>query len=486
MLSVIYEMFRDVVASDWQTQIDLWSKRIKLFREYHAGDHRSTITAEMAELLRIEQTDVLDRLNANYMQKVIDAMNDRLVVTEMRADSDEAQAWVNKLLDDNRWDELQLDLTESCLSDGDTFMLVSWDDDAKMTKLTQEEAYNGDWGMIPIYSRWDKKTLYAAVKIVGSGYDDDYLVWVYYRDRVETYIGAKDGGDLRPHVIVGSEVDVDDETPHIQHYDADGEDVFPVVHYPNRRNKSTGLGCSELLNAIPLNDVMNRTIQSMVAASELSAFQVAYVIGAPAEGSIKPGTIINIGKDGIPGGPEGYHMPVVGTLTQGSPVPFLEVIDNMVDKISDVTSTPIYLGNSNQSGEALKERDKALVAKSERAQVKLGNKHEDSVTLAARVESVYSGRGVMLERVSAQWKDAQVRNEETVVASAKTTYDVTGDVQLYLEDISEIRGWTEDERTEILGRIQNATLNVLQFAQSQREPLNFDPVLQSDADESVA
>lgn len=468
MISQVHEMFRDVLPTDWVTTVDIWSKRVKLFREYHEGKHRSTITTEMAQLLRIDQTDVLDRLNANYMQKVTDAMNDRLIVSELSVGDEFGQAWVDTLLEDNRWDELQIDLHESYIIDGDTFVMVSWDEEMGSVKLTQEEAYNGDWGVIPIYSRSDRRRMHAAVKVVGVG-DDAYKVWVYHRDRVEVYMADDSAGQMTPYVEEGMD-------SHVMPYPAD---VFPLVHYANRKNKSTGLGCSELLNAVPLNDVINRTIQSMVAASELSAFQIMYVIGAEADADVTPGMIMNIGKEGID--KDSYYMPQVGTLTQNSPVPFLEVIDSMIDKISDVTSTPIHLGGSSQSGEALKQREIALLAKLRRAMVKIGNRHEDMVKLASRVARVYGvGGAPVIDRASVGWMDAQVRNDDDIVTNAEKTYKVTNDVQLYLENVTPVYGWSEDERTDILRRIQQSRLDVLRF--SAVPELNFGAVLDAEGE----
>ena len=467
MIHEIYQMFSDVLSNDWVTQMTEWSDRVHLCREYAMGDHRQEITSEMAQLLRIDQTDVLDHFNANYMQKVIDAMADRLIVSQMAVNDDMAQVWVDDLLRVNRWDGLQMDVHEAVVRDGDTFVMAVWDEARGRVRLSHELAYDGDWGMIPIYSRSDRRNLHAAVKIVGVG-DEEYMVYVYHADRVETYKADSEHGGLHPYVM-------DEAESHVQSWIV-GQ--FPVVHYSNRPNTMTGLGSSELIAGIPLNDVINRTIMSMVAASELSAFQIMYLIGAEAPSKVTPGMIMNIGKEGIP--KDEVQMPVVGTVAQNSPVPFLEVIDSMIDKISDVTSTPIHLGSAAQSGEALKQREVALLAKVRRAQVKLGNRHEDMITLAANVARVYGTMAVpVVDTVNTQWVDAQVRNDREVVENAVTTFGVTNDVELYLQNISPVYGWTEDDRSEILDRITQQRRDVLSFAAAP--PLNFDPVLNSEA-----
>ncbi len=472
MLQAIYEKFSDVLANDWVTVMTNWSDRVALCREYARGDHRQEITSEMAQLLRISETDVLDHFNANYMQKVIDGMADRLIVSQMAVGDESAQEWVDGLLKVNRWDGLQMDLHEAIVRDGDSFVMAMWNAEKSRTELVHELAYDGDWGMIPIYARSNRRDLHAAAKVVGMG-DDEYLVYFYYADRVETYTSTKAGGDLDPYVVDGAE-------SHVQVWDVG---MFPLVHYANRPNTMTGLGSSELIPGIPLNDVINRTIMSMVAASELSAFQIMYVIGAAAPAEVTPGMIMEIGADGID--KNEVAMPSVGTMSQNSPVPFLEVIDSMIDKISDVTSTPIHLGSVAQSGEALKQREVALLAKVRRAQVKLGNKHEDVLMLAAGVTRTYGRDAPALEDVSTVWMDAQVRNDKEVVENAERTFGVTNDVELYLENISPVYGWDAEERMKILQRVQQQRVDVLSFQGLGRpidraQPLNFAPVLDAE------
>jgi hypothetical protein len=464
-------MFSDQLANDWVTVMTNWSDRVALCREYARGDHRQNITPEMAALLRIDETDTLDHFNANYMQKVVDAMADRLIVSQMSVGDEAGQVWVDGVLKANRWDGMQMDLHEAVVRDGDSFIMAIWDEATGRVRMVHELAYDGDWGMIPIYARSDRTELYAAAKVVGMG-DDEYLVYIYYHDRVETYISTSVHGDLQPYVNPSSSSSPSNgEESHVQAW-AVGR--FPVVHYANRPNTMTGLGSSELIAGIPLNDVINRTIMSMVAASELSAFQIMYLIGAAFDGKVTPGMVMVIGGDGID--KETMMMPEVGTLSQNSPVPFLEVIDNMVDKISDVTSTPIHLGGAVQSGEALKEREVALLSKVRRAQVKLGNKHEDVILLVADVARVFGvGDVPVLDDVSAVWMDAQVRNDKEMVENAEKTFNVTNDIELYLENISPVYNWDAEQRSSILERIEQQRRDVLTFASAPA--LNFEPVL---------
>ena len=164
MLSTIYEMLpKTLVRDEWLTETDDWGDRVKLFRDYYDGNHRSKLTGNMKRMLRISG-DAHDQFNENYCGLVVDTYADRLLVERMQGDSDEATMWATELMDANRFDGLQMDIHEATIRDGDTFVLLEYDSDTDRVVFSHEPCWDGETGMIAVYDRRLKNIL-VAVKV---------------------------------------------------------------------------------------------------------------------------------------------------------------------------------------------------------------------------------------------------------------------------------------------------------------------------------
>jgi hypothetical protein len=406
----------------WIADNRLRAEKIARFRRYVDGDFDAHMTREMQEMLRVRRGG---EFGANYCDLVVAAMADRLRVTGIYADSSAATAWGEALLAANHFDSLQLDLHDSTVRDGDSFVMVSYDDAAGMPVLTHELAFDGVEGMLVAHDRGDAGAIACAIKVwsvTRTHFADTLRVNFYYPDRIERTIMANSGaGALSPYSDDGQPAVLDWTLP-------DGAPLgVPVVQFSNRRRGAGGYGLSEIENAVPLQDALNRTLHSMVMAAELSAFQVRYAVGFKPPAAIVPGMVmsVNAGTDPATGAPktpsEGqlrwFDSIRVGAFEQGEIAPFIAQAEFLIEQLRATTRTPNpeALG-SGVSGESRKQAEVGLIGKCERFQVKAGDSWEAVMALAARVQAAYgTTRPPEARWWDCRWKPAATRDEATLV-----------------------------------------------------------------------
>lgn len=448
MLSTIYEMLpKTLVRDEWLTETDDWGDRVKLFRDYYDGNHRSKLTGNMKRMLRISG-DAHDQFNENYCGLVVDTYADRLLVERMQGDSDEATMWATELMDANRFDGLQMDIHEATIRDGDTFVLLEYDNETDRVVFSHEPCWDGETGMIAVYDRRLKNIL-IAVKVWYEGLDDARRVNFYYPDRVEKYIGDESGYGMQPYV--------DDST------DERGiaewlPGVVPVIHYRNRMRTMTQYGISELASVVPLQDALNRGLMSMVMTAELTAFLIRVAKGFEPPAEVSPGMWITIGAEGL----SNDQVADAFTLEPGGIVPFIDQANHLIEQIATISRTPLptTLGGDSASGEALKQRESGLLAKVRKAQVKVGNSHEDLIRMAVVLHNTFSGTRAPVSNWRCVWRDAQVRNEAQMIQNALAVRDIVGERET-LRLIAEVYGYGMGKQEEIQQEKQAQTAQAM-------------------------
>jgi hypothetical protein len=193
--------------------------------------------------------------------------------------------------------------------------------------------------------------------LIGEQDVERLRINVYWPDRIQKFEHA-DGG-LKP-------------LPGEEWTDKLGEPLgLPVVHF---RNRGKPYGRSEIRDAVPLQDAVNRNLVSMIMAAELTAFQVTYSIGAELPAEITPGMVISINKEAPLTKDEVVQ---IGTLKQGELVPYIDLARFLKGEIGEITSTPSPIFSDDLrrvSGEAMKQNDAPLVGKVRRMQVGFGEK----------------------------------------------------------------------------------------------------------------
>jgi len=485
MLGELYEqLFKDYVAVDWAQEIDLWGRRIALYRQYTKGQQRTYLTETMKRMLNLK-SDVLEHFSIDYTKKVARKKSERLVVKQIEASEtiptpspsamqippsvppatqtppsvppatqgeviNAGQMWVDDRLKLNRFDALQIKVHKAESRDGDVFVMVAFDETTMTSRMYYERAYDGDVGMIPVYDRADPDELYAAIKIFYTGKETKQIN-VYYADHIDKYTMDINGGDLTV---------VETGIPWIDPVSQKPLGV-PVVHFAAEREDGDNVGQSELLKIINLQDMLNRVSVSMVMSCELTGFLLLFAKGFVPPPTIAPGDIITANADGDPSLLQYVDL---SSINPGDPQSFIKVLERLVDFIGDISDTPVsgQLGSDSSSGEALKERDKGLLAKVRNAQVILGNSWEDVMSLMHRVESAFATKKPpMIDLFNCHWQDAQVRNDLETFQEANMVYDKLEDKTLYLDMIGDVIDLDASKRQTILDRSQAQANQVL-------------------------
>ena len=435
---------RRMSVDAWVAEQTVRGEKVALFRNYIDGDHRAELSAEMIAILRIDSKSA-NRFNDNYCPRVVYTMSDRLKVARVESDTDAANEWLESVLAANRFDGLQTDVHEASLIDGDAFVMVSWDKENKRVALTNEPAWDGTSGMMVLHD--PQGTVQIAVKSwreTVNSVGDTTRVNVYLPDRIRRYI-SQSGGALQPFKT--------DEQDWETLLLVKGEPMgCPVVHFKNRWRVGDFYGLSEIEQVIPLQDSLNRTMTSLIMAAELTAFQVKVALSFEPPAAIAPGSWITITNRDVD---TGIHEPKAYVLETGQVVPYIQAADWLVGQIGRVSDTPMpeHMGADNASGESLKQRESGLLGKVSRYQVRNGNKWEDVITLAARVEAAFGSTPPAFETISCKWDAPEVRNDKEVIENAQVL-EAMGYHEEALRQMAPVFDWDETKIQELLSEKQ--------------------------------
>ena len=447
-LDAIQELLaRNISRAAWAADNEERGEKVARFRRYVDGEHDAQMTKEMLELLRVKSTDGGAPFTSNKTDDVIQTMADRLKVERIEGDNDDATEWAATLLDENRFDGLQMDVHDATLTDGDSYILEEWDEEADMSRFCHELAWDGTTGMTVVYASSNKTDLAAAIKVwteTEQEFADTTRVNIYYPDRVEKFI-AKAGLSYTRFV--------DPRMPEVwplPWVDASGQPLgVPVVPFKNRPRAKGDFGKSELENVLPLQDGLNRTLHSTVVSTELTAFAIYVSIGFTPKAGMTPGMIVTIANKG--GSPLTKEQVADFKKIEGSSLSqFIEVARYWEEQIESVSRTPNLSLNANLSGEAMKQSEIKLIGKVERFQVKGGNSWEDVLMLAHKMQTVFgSKKPPAFKRWRCVWKDAQIRNDKETVETALKVEPKIG-LEAFLRIIAPVYEWDEEDIQNIL------------------------------------
>lgn len=419
----------------WQEEQEMIAEKVRTYREYSEGDQVSYATAKQRRILNQAHSNHgnLHDFTDNYCAVILDTTLDRIKLTTVEGENDAASEWAEKLLKRNRFDALQVDVHEATLRDGNTFLMVSADPVTREVRFTHEPAYDGSYGTLVHYETSASKEPSWAVKIWRISDEkiaDTARINVYYPNRIERWVGNKDGavtaftgdglGAVLPWTMTGRE---------------GGEPIgVPFIHFRNRGSTSQNVGLSELENVVPLQDLLNRTLYDMAAASTLSAFGVRVMIGAQAPDEIEPGMILSIyPKDATGRAVANLSDTLVnwlGTIRleqfeQGDLAPYIAQAQWIKAEMFSITNTPSDDTVSAQSsGEARKQSEVKLLGKVRRFEVRNGNAWEDSIALGARVATAFNAKEASppSEFWNAKWDSPELRDDSQTQADAITLW----------------------------------------------------------------
>ena len=280
----------------WKTAIRRRGARVRKYRDYEKGQHDSALTSQMRKMLRLnleDQTETgLTDFNANYCRIVIDKMASRVLVSEVTADNGGViDKYIQELFDRNDFPSLEGLFFRSAIRDGDSYAMV----DPETLRWTSEPAYDGFSGVVAIFGHGDYPLWACKIWSEGESHDitDEETgstvmrLNTYQPNRIAAWEGIVGASEVTPHTTLGSDAESSNSLPWPLW-------VTPVIHFGNLTDNHTHYGESELRVVIPIQNVMNRTLHSMVMASEFAAFKLAYSIGMKFDKSgITPGSVLN-------------------------------------------------------------------------------------------------------------------------------------------------------------------------------------------------
>lgn len=431
----------------WAEAERIKAEKIALFRDYVDGAHEAKLTDNMKRLLRIKSG--LDEFTDNYMDVIIQTMVNRLEVTSIDADNDSATKWIQTLLDDNRFDGIQDDIHEATIRDGVSYVMPEWDNEAGRVTFNHELAYDGHSGMVVAYG---EKNIEVAIKIwhitsADSKITDIVRVNVYLPGEIRKYVSSPGGAGMQKFEVQGEAWPAPWTMPN-------GEAIgIPVVAYRNRIRKKTDDGKSEIENAIPLQNILNRTLYSMVMASELSAFQILVAKGFTPPPGLTPGMWIPI-LDSEGNAPTKDQDVDAFAIPGGQIMPFIDECKFIAGEIGRITQTPApELVWGEVSGESLKQREVGLLGKLKRFKVKAGNSWEDTMRIAHRIQEAFGDKPPAFKRLTTRWHNSEIRDDSATIDNALKVREIVGDKGV-MELIAPVFGWDQDKITEILASKQ--------------------------------
>lgn len=422
------ELARTINSDWWAQQEAVRGARVACYRRYVAGDHDQTMTPEMRDLLRITTNDAkLNDINDNYMRRIVDTMAGRLSVQQFDGKSDEANEWIAALLDRSNFDALEGTTYRAAVRDGDAYLLI----DPEKMRFTSEPAYNGHDGVSVIYGEadqviWACKLWSVSGQAMVSLEDEEWdgtevvMARVYQPNQITAWSGT-----------YGSMVQ---DTEATVNWSAIG--TCAVVPFVNMRDNYSSYGESEIRPAKPIQDIINRTLYSMVMTEEYTGFPVRYAFGFELSTvGLKPGSFVN-----VPVKANGVQMTElseeqknfmqslqIGSLPAGDMSQFVAVLDKLVCELSQTTQTPMYgiTAQGVMSGDALKQLEVGLIAKCKRFSSENTDGWKNAIMLAYKVQQAFAtefGSPPPMDMVAVHWASPQVREVNDDIAAIIQVY----------------------------------------------------------------
>lgn len=485
----------------WVNAERIRHRRVLRYRNYYDGDHDFTLNSFMMDLLRIKDPD--EGMSLNMMPTVVDTKADRCIVqaidavqatnnTQTTASTEteavlkdpakNPSAWIQELMEANRFDILQGDVHQAAIRDGDSFVMATYDDDKQQVCWTFEEAFDGYSGMLAYYPSRNVPKMAAAIKIwqvdePGSlaTFQLATRVNIYYPDRIERYITQGMGALAPLNAAAATEkpqepkfvpyIDPnnkqDDAEPGTEHIwpwtDRKGDPLgIPVIHFRNAGRHNYGV--SEMRNAISPQNALNRFHYSSIMTAEFTAFSILVARGHQPPSAIVPGMIYKIGDSPLENG----QIADLNRLAGGDMKPILEALTNERHLIAEITRTPspdLMAGSgSNKSGEMLKQLEIGLLGKVRQFQVRAGVSWEMLAGLSWKIQVAFSTmQPPAYKRFIARWRPAEIRDKMQSVQAAVLMDPIWGNEQTMKQVAGDFDGLDEDTIAKILARKEAET-----------------------------
>jgi hypothetical protein len=418
-------------------------QQIRTYRAYYDGDPPTLMTDRQASYLNTEREK---NFGVNVCSVIVDVMVERLDVSgfsvqdEVDADTEDEDGgesdteriekkfaeWFNL----NRMDSSQNWVFQAALREAESFVIVSWDEKHERPKLSHDYAYDGTSGVKVHTKPGTHREIWLASKRWQVD-ESTARLNLYYDNRIEKYINKSGDSKFKeahwlPYVeedgateLVVIEENGSTHTAAVSWWTddgtADGEPLgVPVIPFINRDN-GTGRGLSEIDNAIPIQDGINKVVLDLLGAADYTGYQLYWTNGQlPTNVEVYPGAIIpvNSSEDENAGNPQ------VGVLPAGDMSGMITLVNQMVSLLAGITGTPqsrFTPAAIRPSAGTQRQEESALLAKVNNLHKNWGQSWEDVMRMSARVDSAFGDNSIgdiddMI--INTVWGDVDVRNEK--------------------------------------------------------------------------
>jgi hypothetical protein len=390
-------------------------RHVLLSRAYFDGNQPVNLTDRQRDYLDIHSDD---RFCLNVCRTVVTTLTDELTVigfdTGEKDNNDgikEQAMFFWDVWNKNRLDGVQSEAHEWAERDGESFLVMDWDDENKMPIITLHEYYT-DINVSAWEYKLDSVTNDMLIEARGTGtgmiikYQNDDVMqpmeyaaqyWyeevkdsngdavfvhrrtIYYPNRIERFAMGNDGRW---------------ELVKVQKWvDKAGQPLgIPVAHLKNKDLRS------ELWDAIPPQDVVNKTWADILAASDLTGFPIHLLWGAyPTTDGKKPAAdnsnVWGFYPGQIFGNAEKLPGEVDFTRFEGSdPTPLMNTLKDQIVFIAQVTGTPVtkFIASAQvASAETQKEQKESLRKRANTRRILFGDAWEDAMKICRRLSNVF-------------------------------------------------------------------------------------------------
>ncbi len=377
----------------------------ELARRYYHGDHDTAITDRLKKFLppRLAFRD-------NFMNVVVDTLSERLKVIGFESENETLGQAMWDLWNDNRMDYTQNVIHTETIMLGDSYILCDWDEENQRPRWSHQKAEM----ILPHYNEATRKMDWASKKWLQAGMMGEEPITrlnIYYPDRVEKYMAR--GGVWRRFQ------DETDESWPIPWVTKEGAPLgIPFIHFRNRP-LGEDFGQSEIINVIPMQDLLNKSLIDLTMILDTLAFPQRYTLNVNHGASrldILPGSVTEFHSE--------YDGGQVGQWNAAQVDGPLKSIEGLVQHIAGTTRTPQHLFQimgDTPSGEALKTAESGLVNKAKQRMVNFGNSWEDCMTMSIRIQRAFGTSEFNDEEVDLDtlWDDPETRNEQSHLESLR-------------------------------------------------------------------
>jgi len=407
------------IARLW-AQLDERTKRIKLYDDYYEGHQRLEFTTDQA---RETFAETFGGVALNFCELVIDAVEERLGIRGFRVsegkeyDPEAAEIWRKNDMDA----QSSMVHTEAlCNEEG---YLIVWVDEDRMTPVITAET---PFEVIVERSGKSRLERLAAMK---RWLDDEryWRVTLYLPHEIRRFRSRdpvrKNGTIMATHLR---------RDGYWEPWVTEGEEwpipnplgVVPVVPITNRPRLGYRFGgTSELKAAVPIQDIINKTVFDGLVASEFVAYPQRYMVGVSVPKDPITDQPIQPFKAGanriwfVEKGDATSINPAIGQFPQADLMPYVARTEAHINQLAAITKTPKHYlveastGGSNLSSETVKALEAPLVAKTRRRQGVFGVGWAEVMAIALRLKAGGKYEPADADRIEVDWKDPETRTE---------------------------------------------------------------------------